>query len=135
MNQMDFIEKRKAHWNAVANKWGRREGLGKYYHRRVLKIHQFLVPPGRKILELGCGFGDLLAGLKPAIGIGVDFSAGMIAKAKSKHADLTFICADASDLELHETFDIIVLSDLINDLWDVQKVLATVSRHATPGTR
>ncbi|HUU04613.1 MAG TPA: glycosyltransferase [Patescibacteria group bacterium] len=135
MNQMDFIEKRKVHWNAVVNKWGRREGLGKYYHRRVLKIHQFLVPPGRKILELGCGFGDLLAGLKPAIGIGVDFSAGMIAQAKSKHADLTFICADASDLELHETFDIILLSDLINDLWDVQKVLATVSRHATPGTR
>ncbi len=135
MNRADFKEKRAAHWDAVAAKWGKREGLGKYYHRRVLKIHQFLVPPGLKILELGCGVGDLLAGLKPAIGVGVDFSPGMIAKAKSKHADLRFVCADASSLELHEAFDIIILSDLINDLWDVQEVLSAVSRHAIPNTR
>jgi len=135
MNREDFTRKRIAHWDAVAGKWGKRAGLGKYYHRRLLKIHQFLVPPGLKILELGCGFGDLLAGLKPALGIGVDFSAGMIAQARSRHPGLNFVCADAAVLELHETFDIIILSDLINDLWNVQEALEMVCRHATPGTR
>ncbi len=135
MKQTEYTEKRKSHWDAVAEKWGKRTGLGKYYHQRLLKIHRFLVPRGLKILELGCGFGDLLAGLEPAVGVGVDFSPGMIAQARSRHAGLTFVCADASDLELHETFDIIILSDLINDLWDVQDVLETARRHAAPGTR
>jgi SAM-dependent methyltransferase len=135
MSQAEYLEKRTAHWDAVAAKWGERKGIGKYYHQRVLKIHRFLITPGLKVLELGCGSGDLLAGLKPAIGIGVDLSPAMIAKARSHHDNLTFICGDAAALELHETFDVIILSDLINDLQDVQKVLETVHRHANARTR
>jgi len=135
MNQAEYNAKRVAHWDAVAARWGKSKGLGKYYHQRLLKIHRFLAPPGLKVLELGCGAGDLLAGLEPAVGIGVDFSPGMIAQARSRHPDLAFVCADASSLELNETFDVIILSDLVNDLWDVQKVLEAVRRHAGPGTR
>jgi len=29
-----------------------------------------------KVLELGCGLGDLLAAVRPSRGVGVDFSAG-----------------------------------------------------------
>jgi SAM-dependent methyltransferase len=135
MDQTSYSEKRTTHWDAVAEKWGKRQGLGGYYHHRVAKIYQFLVSPGLKVLELGCGFGDLLAALDPALGIGVDISAKMIDKARSRNAGLTFICGDAAALELHETFDVIILSDLVNDLWDVQKVMETVYRHATPRTR
>jgi SAM-dependent methyltransferase len=135
MNQAAYNEQRIAHWDAVAARWEKRAGLGKYYHRRLARIHRFLVPPGLKVLELGCGSGDLLAGLAPGAGVGVDFSPVMIATARTRHPALAFVCADVSDLELHDTFDVIILSDLINDVWDTQKVLEAVSRHATRDTR
>ena len=39
---------------------------------------RFLVPEGRRVLDLGCGTGALLDQLKPAHGVGVDFSEAMI---------------------------------------------------------
>ena len=60
----DFIqyqEKRITHWDTVARKVNLKGAWGKYYHRRLAKIYQFLVPPGQHVLELGCSQGDLLA--------------------------------------------------------------------------
>ena len=54
------------------------------YRQGDLKFMQFLIPPGKLVLELGCGRGDLLAALKPSRGVGIDFSADMIAKAQSR---------------------------------------------------
>jgi hypothetical protein len=48
---------------------------------------------------------------------------------------LHFIEADAHALALDEQFDIIILSDVVNDLWDVQQVFQTIARLATPTTR
>jgi hypothetical protein len=59
----------------------------------------------------------------------------MLAHARRAHPELHFVPADAHDLDLGETFDVIVLSDLVNDLWDVQAVLGRVARHAGPATR
>ena len=42
---------------------------------------RFLIPPGKRVLELGCGSGHLLAALEPSYGVGVDFSAKTIATA------------------------------------------------------
>ena len=46
----------------------------RYYHVLLQKYFAFLVPPDVRVLELGCGLGDLLAAVKPAHGVGVDFS-------------------------------------------------------------
>lgn len=48
------------------------------YRNDDRKFMRFLVPPGKRILELGCGRGDLLAALKPSYGVGVDFSARLL---------------------------------------------------------
>ena len=45
------------------------------YHEDDLKFMRFLIPPGKRVLELGCGSGRLLAALEPSYGVGVDFSA------------------------------------------------------------
>ena len=47
---------------------------GKYnaaYRADDFKFSQFLIPPGKRVLELGCGRGDLLASLRPSHGVGV----------------------------------------------------------------
>ena len=88
-----------------------------------------------RVLEVGCGRGDLLAALSPSLGVGVDFSAVMLKQASEKHPSLQFIHADAQDLDLTGPFDVVVLSDLVNDLWDVQVVLEKLANVVGPETR
>ncbi len=131
-----YFEARQAHWDGVARLRDSWRGLGGAYHRRLAEIYRFLVPPGLRVLELGCGAGDLLAALHPAEGVGVDFSAEMIRRAAQKHPNLTFIQADVHDLSaLHGPFDVIILSDLVNDAWDIQRILQQVRRLSAPHTR
>ncbi|HUE99641.1 MAG TPA: glycosyltransferase [Anaerolineales bacterium] len=131
-----YQQARMDHWNAIARKRDSWEGLGRWYHRRLQEIYRFHVSPSQNILELGCAEGHLLASLKPAHGVGVDFSEEMICRAKEHHPELEFIEADAHDLsELNEKFDVIILSDLVNDLWDVQRVLEQINPLCTTHTR
>ena len=82
------------------------------------------MPSGSKVLELGCRGGELLHALEPSFGVGIDFSEQALVKARKRYPHLQFICADAHELNLgDQTFDYIVISDLVNDLWDVQTVL------------
>lgn len=112
---------------------GRRTGL--FYHTQLERYYRILVPPGLTILEIGCGYGDLLDALRPRYGLGVDFSRQMIAQARKKHPHLDFICADGHQLALNARFDVIILSDLINDLWDVQSVLTAMTPFSHARTR
>jgi ubiquinone/menaquinone biosynthesis C-methylase UbiE len=111
------------------------KGWGRYYHQRLAEVYRFLVAPGQKILEIGCGHGDLLSAMNPSVGVGVDFSPEMIQRAKQHHPEYQFVLMDAHELELNQVFDVIILSDLVHDLWDVQEVLNCVSRHCSPSTR
>jgi ubiquinone/menaquinone biosynthesis C-methylase UbiE len=133
--QTKYQKARQLHWNEVARELEIRTGWGGYYHRRLIEVYQFLVAPGQSILELGCGRGDLLAALKPDLGVGVDFSEEMLRAARRQHPTLHFVYADAHALNLTEKFDVIILSDLVNDLWDVQAVLQQVGQLTTPRTR
>ncbi len=111
-------------------------GWGGSYHRRLAEVYRFLVSPGQRVLEIGCGLGDLLAAVAPTRGLGVDFSSEMVKRAITRHPTLEFIHADAHDLSfLKETFDVIILSDLANDAWDVQRVLEQIRPLCVPRTR
>jgi len=123
------------HWDELALKMDTWTGWGGYYHKRLIEVFRFIIPPGQRILEIGCAQGDLLAALAPSYGVGVDFSPAMIVRARTRHPQLTFIECDAHDLILNDGFDYIVLSDLVNDLWDVQEVLNGVLRCTTSRTR
>jgi SAM-dependent methyltransferase len=134
-NQVAHQMARIAHWDDVARKMDTWQGWGGYYHHRLAEVYCFLVAPHQRVLEVGCGQGDLLAALNPARGVGVDFSPEMIRRATQRHPELCFVQSDVHDLNLNETFDVIILSDLVNDLWDVQAVLGRLLLFATPRTR
>ncbi|HSB02376.1 MAG TPA: glycosyltransferase, partial [Anaerolineales bacterium] len=131
-----YQQVRIAHWDAIARQRSSWQGLGGWYHHRLQEIYHFHIGPNQKVLEIGCAEGDLLAALKPARGVGIDFSEAMICRAKELHPELEFLQADAHDLSgLDETFDAIILSDLVNDLWDVQGVFEQLKRLCAPHTR
>lgn len=122
-------------WDQIAVDFDPDRLAGKHYHQRIKQIYQFLIPPGCRVLELGCGKGDLLAALKPSVGVGLDFSPEMIAQACRRHPALEFHCADAHTFELAGAFDYIILSDLIDDVWDLQQILINLKKVCRPGTR
>ena len=128
-------QERSRHWDYVSRNAGRWTKGNRYYRARLAGIYRHLAPPGQRVLEIGCGLGDLLASLKPSYGVGVDFAPGMIERARQRHPELTFLEADAHELALEETFDVIILSDVIDDLWDVEAVFHRVKRMCGPHTR
>jgi SAM-dependent methyltransferase len=132
--QLAYQQKRIAYWDAAAVAETQLTGA-RSYRQRLAEIFQTLVPPGRRIIEIGCAQGDLLAGLYPARGVGVDFSDEMVHRAQQRHPHLSFINVDAQELQLDETFDFIILSDLLNDVWDVQTVLERIVGLTEPSSR
>ncbi len=131
-----YQKTRMAHWDKVAQKRDTWKGMGRWYHMRLNEIYKFLVHPNQRVLEIGCGMGNLLAQLQPSRGVGVDFSAEMLARARKRHPEFEYHQLDAHDLSsLEGKFDIIILSDTINDLWDVQRVLEQLKKFCEPHTR
>jgi len=127
---------RRDHWDSVARKMESWMGWGGAYHARLTQIYRFWVTPRQRVLEVGCAQGDLLASLQPSCGVGVDFSPEMVKRARVLHPELEFIEADGHDLGMLEgPFDVIILSDLIDDLWDVQRVFTQLKRLCHVRTR
>lgn len=128
-----FQERRRRFWDDHARDLD--TPPASYYHDRLEQVYRHLVPVGSSVIELGSGDGDLLDALEPKRGVGVDFSPENVALARSRHPDLEFVEADVHELEMGETFDYVVLSDLVNDLWDIQTVLEQVTKLCRPDTR
>ena len=105
------------------------------YHQLLKRYYAFLVPPGQRVLEVGCGLGDLLAAVNPSRGVGVDFSPAVLDLARKRHPKLEFADAEAQEFFTDENFDYILLSDLVNDLPDVQALLTRLQELSHGGTR
>lgn len=98
-----------------------------YYYETLLRLLKLIVPPGQRVLDLGCGIGDQLEGLEPTHGVGVDISAGMLEIARCKYPRLQFHQQAAEELSLpeHEAdgerggFDYITMVNLVGELSDV----------------
>ena len=122
--------------HADIEKSRRRHG---YYYRYLERVLRVRIPEGLRVLDLGCGTGDLLAALKPSYGVGVDVSAPAIEAARQRHPDpkLRFVHGDVSDpaalAAAEGPFDVILLVNVVTHLTDVQ---ATFERlHAVSHSR
>ena len=110
-----------------------------YYYERDLAYMRFLIPSGLDVLEIGCGTGQLIAGLEPARGVGIDMSAQMIDEARKLHPTIEFIRGDVETPGVLDSisgeFDIIVLSDTIGFLDDIQGFFRALAPRLRPDSR
>jgi len=120
------------HFNAQAAQrpiWFRRNFL---YHDQIIAACRPFLNPDSRVLELGCSTGDMLNALKPGYGVGVDISPASIAMAQSHYPYLDWVCGDIEHLPdtppLNMPFDMIVLSDVVTYLDDIQQALQSVRR-------
>jgi len=128
------IDKMREYFDSIAEsrpKWRKRN---RYYNTLLEKYFKFIIPSGSKVLEVGCGTGELLNSVQPEKGVGIDFSEKMINIASGNFRNLAFYKQGAEDIKLNEIFDYIILSDLLSSVQDVQKIfkcLRTVSDENT----
>jgi SAM-dependent methyltransferase len=103
----------------------------RYYYAGLTRLLRFIVPPGQRVLDIGCGNGDQLADLAPSLGVGVDLSQGMIDLASSKHPGLVLFRQAAEELWLPQYevraesggFDFVIMVNVIGELADVLAAL------------
>jgi glycosyltransferase involved in cell wall biosynthesis/SAM-dependent methyltransferase len=130
--------RRAGYFDALAAERDRWKSGSAYYHRSIEALCRRFVAPGARVLELGCGTGDLLAALSPDPGgsLGVDLSPAMVERASAKYPALRFAAGDAEALDLGDrTFDCIVVSDLVGHLQDIYAMLRGLHAVCHAGTR
>lgn len=118
--------------SAEREKWNRRN---RFYHKSLEKYFSFIIPQGKRVIEIGCGSGNLLNAVKPEYGVGIDFAPEAIEIAKNKYPHLDFRVDDAEELQTDELFDYIILSDLMGCLWDAQKAIHNIRKLCHAQTR
>lgn len=98
----------------------------RYFYSYLTRLLRVRVPPGLRLLDLGCGSGHLLAALGPSHGVGIDLSAKAVANARRLHVGehLHFFEGDGSDprllAEMDGPFDVVLMVNVVTHLTDVQ---------------
>jgi len=118
-------------WNPTAY-----ADIGSFVPALGTGVLEWLAPqPGERILDLGCGDGQLTARLVTAGSevVGVDSSESMIATARSRGIDARVCNAEA--LPFHAEFDAVFSNAAMHWVRDQDAMLAGVRRALKPGGR
>jgi SAM-dependent methyltransferase len=113
-------------------KWRKRNS---YYYGWIEKIHKFIIRPNSRILHISCETGDLLAGLNPSYGLGIDASGENIELAKKRFPSIDFQVSDPHEFKTSEKFDYIIICNSLGQWHDIQRVFENVRSAATAETR
>jgi len=107
----------------------------KYYYQDLQKFLEFNVLPGKKVLEVGCGTGDILHYCQPKLGVGIDISRKVLKIAREKYPQYQFKQMDAEDISIYEKFDYIIISDTLGYIEDIQRVFNEIKKLCHADTR
>ena len=115
----DHLDKIRAFYDAAPTE---PNSAARSYRRILAHYYNLLIPAGASVLEIGCGSGELLAGIRAARKTGVDLSSVQIAAARLRVPEAEFHVQAGEQLELAGPFDYIIISDTLNLAADVQQL-------------
>jgi len=109
--------------------------LSYYYRQLIAQYYKRLIHHEHDILEIGSGQGLLLKLLSYKRMSGVDISETQVDIAKKKIPDGRFYCQAAEYLNLDGKFDVILISDTLNYVGDIQLLLQSLHSMSHSNTR
>lgn len=120
------------HFDKIAGNYDFYTKKRNLHYSTLKKLLGDLIPSGKRVLEIGCGTGDLLVSLKPKYGYGMDISSRMISISKIKHQ---------KSKNLHfstnwpiGSFDFIFMSDVVEHLENPNITFQKISKLMGPKT-
>lgn len=125
---------RRALQDRIASQRDRWIHRNSYYYNRVKRLLRFVIEPAKRVLEIRCQTGHLLAAVQPSFGVGTEISDNLVAVARQNYPQLQFIRCDPEDVELSQQFDYIIVSHIF-DTVDIQSTLDRVRAHCHRDTR
>ena len=113
---------------------------GVHVKHRLMKYHDFFVErisPGERVLDVGCGYGAVaysVASRAGAVVVGIDLRAGNIVKARQlfQHPNLSFLQGDVLRGLPKESFDVIMLSNILEHIEQRVEFLTIVHERLSP---
>jgi trans-aconitate 2-methyltransferase len=105
------------------------DGKHAFVWQHGASLVELLAPrPGERILDLGCGTGHLTAVLAEAgaVPVGLDHSAEMLAEARIKYPQLTFLQADARHFRVDEPCDAVFSNAALHWIKEPEAVLRCI---------
>lgn len=129
-------QNKKDYFNRIASERKPRL-LSAYYWDEISDYIRYFSHEDSSVLELGCGNGDLLAKIQGSHKTGIDFSEEYIRWARDKHAgsNIEFLHMDANKLKLDRTYDLVLISNLIGFVDDIQHVFEEVKKCCHANTK
>ncbi len=118
----DHIEKSKAYFEKLAPKRKKARGINAHYWNEITNYCEYFAHEDISILEIGCGAGELISSIRGKRKVGIDFSPSMIEIAKERFKNVDFKVMEAENIQLDEKFDLIILSNLIGYVDDIQEI-------------
>ena len=118
----------KDYFNSVAGKRVRERKRHAYYWNDITRYCNYFSHENISVLEIGCGTGETIHDIKAKRKVGIDYSEKMIEIAKNRFNDVEFHVMAAEEIHLDEKFDLIILSNLVGFLDDVQSVFNQLNK-------
>jgi len=125
----------KKHFDDIANQYDYFKKRNRFYYKNLREFYKIKIPPNRKVIEIGCGTGDIIAEIKANKKVGVDISHEMINIARQKHPDVQFEVGNVENLETEEKFDYIFLADVIEHIENLPMAMKTLERICSQETK
>ncbi|MBV8824544.1 MAG: glycosyltransferase, partial [Hyphomicrobiales bacterium] len=110
-------EEVRRHYDQASAARGGYIGENPYYYEQIYRLLRFIIPPGKRVLQVGCLTPDFLDVVQPNYGVGIDFSPGHIEEARQRLPHLHFRLHDNYAVGQGEVFDYVLVTD-INDQVD-----------------
>ena len=92
----------------------------RYYWDEILHYCDYFSNEELSVLEVGCGTGELIGRIRGRRRVGIDYSPAMIEQARRQFPQVQFEVMNAHELPPAERFDLILISNVVGYLDDVQ---------------
>lgn len=125
----------KEYFDKAAANWRKYRKRRSYYWDSITKYCDYYIHTENSVLEVGCGTGELIGAVKGRRKVGIDFSERLIEQARKSQTTVEFRVMAAENITLDETFDVIIVSNLLCYLNDVELVFNQLHKVCHEKTR
>lgn len=112
------------HYDKIAPKRLRLSRRARYFYKELTRYLGLLIETGKRVLMVRSDTGDILAGVRPADGVGIEISPALVDVASALHPNLEFVVQDPETMQLKGRFDYV----LYNGVGETVDVVAAFER-------